>query len=81
MSEERWILSDLCQVTKNLRQNPVAKLDEFNTVLLIVATKKEIENTTDDKLKDDYQWLLNELEVHYKELSRKTLLQNKVIVD
>lgn len=73
MSEANQILDDLYRLTKSLPQNPIAKLDEVNTVLHILATKKEIEEATDDKLRDDYQWLLNELEVHYQELSRKSL--------
>lgn len=73
MSEANQILDDLYRLTKSLPQSPMAKLDEANTVLHILATKKEIEEATDDKLKKDYQWLLHELEVHYQELSRKSL--------
>lgn len=73
MSEANKILDDLYQLKKSMPQNPMAKLDETNTVLHILATKKEIEEATDDKLKKDYQYLLNELEVHCQELSRKSL--------
>ena len=71
MSEQNQILNNLFQLRKSLPQNPVAKLDETNTILYILATKKEIEKATDTKLKNDYLWLLNELETHYQTLNQK----------
>lgn len=71
MSEQNQILDKLLQLRKSFPQSPLAKLDETNTILHILATKKKIENATDDKLRNNYQWLLNELEAHYRELERK----------
>lgn len=71
MSEAKQILNNLYQLKKSMPQNPVTKLDDVNTVLHILAVKKKIKEAADDKLKKDYQCLLDELEIHYQELSRK----------
>lgn len=73
MTSSKQILDDLYQLKKSLPQNPIAKLDEVNTILLIFATKEEIAKTTDEKMKKDCQGLLAELELHYQELGRKNI--------
>ena len=65
-NESNQILNDLCQLMKTLPQNPVTKLNEIYTILLIFAIK-----TTDEKLKKDCQSLLSDLNIHYQKLSRK----------
>lgn len=44
----------------------------MNTILHIYAVREEIEKTTDDKYKKDCSRLLKELEIHLKELQRKS---------
>jgi len=72
MSESKKILDNLDSTIKSISQNPITQLDEVNTILHIFAVKEEIAKTTDEKLKKDYQWLLNELEIHLEELRRKS---------
>ena len=81
MTDSKQILDNLYKLKKSLSQkslegvaesNPITKLDEVNTILHIYAVREEIEKTSDEKLKRDYQWLLNELMIHLKDLQRKS---------
>ena len=82
MTSSKKMLDALFFTVKSLPQHPVTKLaerqatpvfgDEANTVLHILAVREEIERTRDDKYLEDCQVLLAELEIHLKELQRKS---------
>lgn len=72
MTDSKKVLDDLLYTIKSLPQNPVTKLDEVNTILHVYAVREEIKKTTDEKYLEDCRWLLNELEIHLKELQRKS---------
>lgn len=73
------ILNDLYQLKKSMPQNPVTKLDEVNTIIHIYAIREEIQNTTDEKYKEDCQKALIELEKHYQELQRKNTYKGELV--
>lgn len=66
---------------ETLPQNPVTKLDEVNTIIHIYAVREEIKKATDEKYKQDCQKALNELEIHYRELSRKKLVASIILLN
>lgn len=72
MTSSKEILDDLLDTIKSLPKNPMSELDEVNTILHIYAVREEIEKTTDNKYKKDCSRLLKELEIHLKELQRKS---------
>lgn len=78
MAESKKILDNLYQIIKNIPQNPIAKLDEVDTILRIYTVKQKIENTNNEQLLKDYRWLFNELESHYQGLQRKLLTEPKL---
>ena len=82
MTSSKKILDDLSLAVKSIPQHPATKLaerqatpvfgDETNTILHILAVREEIERTRDDKYREECQVLLAELEIHLKELQRKS---------
>jgi len=72
MTSSKEILDDLLDTIKSLPKNPMSELNEVNTILHIYAVREEITKTTDEKYLQDCRWLLNELEIHLKELQRKS---------
>lgn len=71
MTNSKHILDNLYELSKSFSQNPITKLDEVNTILHIYAVREEITKTTNEKYREDCRWLLNELEIHLKDLQRK----------
>lgn len=72
MTSSKKILDDLLNTVKSFPKNPVTQLDEVNTILHIYAVKDEIAKSVDERYNEDCTQLLKELEIHLKELQRRS---------